>query len=296
MRNRLLPKFVVSVWSLALITMGGGLWGQFLAPSTTQAAELGATCVSCHEKLVASFKSSFHAKIWQGKNDCQSCHGATDKHEKDPSKQTIISFNNMGGRTPEELSKQCLSCHKKSEHLANWDMGEHKKNDVTCVACHTIHTPRFTVNQPEVCFNCHKDVRSDVNKMSHHPIIEGKVMCSDCHNTHGTLTKHMINAENNNQLCYKCHADKRGPWIWEHPPVEENCAICHTPHGSRQPNLLVERVFTLCQDCHTDHVPIDNKLSFTNDQTDSKRTVGRACLNCHHSIHGSSNFRRSFSR
>lgn len=279
----------------ALMLIGGGALSPFFPPAA-QAAEFGAACVSCHEKPVATFKASFHAKIWQGKNDCQSCHGATDKHENDPSKQTIISFSKGGGRTAEELSKQCLNCHKKSEHLANWDMGAHKKNDVTCVACHTIHTPRFTVNQPEVCFNCHKDVRSDVNKMSHHPIIEGKVMCSDCHNTHGTLTKHMINAENNNQLCYKCHADKRGPWLFEHPPVEENCAICHTPHGSRHENLLVERVSTLCQDCHTPHGTYDNRSAFSGTASNDRHFAARACMNCHHAVHGTSNFKETFTR
>lgn len=299
MRNRLLPKFVVSAWSLAMITMGGG---HFLAPDLAKAADLGAACVSCHEKPVANFKASFHAKIWQGKNDCQSCHGATDKHTSDPSKQTVISFNKGGGRTAEELSKQCLNCHKKSEHLALWDMGEHKKNDVTCVACHNIHSVRSTVRQTEVCFNCHKDTRSDANKMTHHPIIEGKVKCSDCHNPHGSQSKHMIKAESTNQLCYKCHADKRGPFIWEHPPVSEDCLICHSAHGSRHESLLVDKTANLCQNCHsilsaTHEGAVNTAANQTPSSTTGfRRLNARGCIECHHAIHGSSNFKRSFTR
>ena len=51
-------------------------------------------------------------------------------------------------------------------------------------------------------------------------------------------------------LCVSCHADKRGPWIHEHPPVEENCAICHTPHGSAHKGLLAQKPPALCSDCH----------------------------------------------
>lgn len=263
----------------------------------------GAPCADCHDKAVAAFESSFHAKIWQGANGCPSCHGTTDQHLNDPSKKTIISFSKDGGRTAEELSKQCLECHQKtSAQLAMWDMGAHKKNDVACVSCHKIHQPRPTVNQPTVCFTCHRDVRSDANKMSHHPIIEGKVKCSDCHNPHGTLSKHMINAESVNQLCYKCHADKRGPWIWEHPPVEENCAICHTPHGSRHETLLVDKVVNLCEDCHdiegagTHESAVNTAANMFSAASSSKRVSARGCIECHHAIHGSSNFKRSFTR
>ena len=297
MGNRTLRKFrtlrrkvVLGIGAASVLLLLGGT-----AIPASAAADAGAQCANCHKEAVATFNTSFHAKIWQGANGCQSCHGSTDQHLSDQSKKTIIAFTKGGGRSAEELSQQCLNCHKKTTKLTFWDMGAHKKNDVACVACHRIHQPRPTVQQPKVCFDCHRDVRSDVNKMSHHPIGEGKVNCSDCHNPHGTLSKHMINAETNNQLCYKCHADKRGPWIWEHPPVEENCTICHTPHGSRHQSLLVERPFTLCQECHSSHGTYDNTNGFAG-ASPSPRVVGRECLQCHHSIHGSSNFRESFSR
>ncbi len=41
-----------------------------------------------------------------------------------------------------------------------------------------------------------------------------------------------------NETCYTCHADKRGPFLWEHQPVNEDCTNCHTPHGSNITPLL----------------------------------------------------------
>lgn len=298
MGNCKFSNFRSSLWKIALcagaacvfILLGG-------AAMTAYAAE--ESCADCHDAIAVSFNSSFHAKAWDGANGCQSCHGTMEQHQDDPSPSNIISFNKGSGRTAAELSGQCLKCHTKSSNLTFWGMGQHKANDVECTACHDIHKSRSTVLQPTVCFTCHRDIRSDANKISHHPIIEGKVKCSDCHNTHGTLSKHMINAENTNQLCYKCHADKRGPWIWEHPPVEENCAICHTPHGSRHDTLLVEKVVNLCQDCHDDSShhgeAYDNTSGFGGSNTDD-HFVNRACLQCHHAIHGSANFKRSLSR
>ena len=79
---------------------------------------------------------------------------------------------------------------------------------------------------------CHQPIRAANFKPSHHPIIEGKVKCTDCHNPHGALTPAMVKQPTINEQCYSCHADKRGPYVFNHPPVEENCATCHNPHGS----------------------------------------------------------------
>jgi DmsE family decaheme c-type cytochrome len=99
----------------------------------------------------------------------------------------------------------------------------------------------------------------------------------------------MIRAENINQLCYKCHADKRGPYLWEHPPVEENCLTCHVSHGSKTAKLMTEKVPNLCQDCHdaSRHpgTVYDAKTGFTG-SAPSNRFFARSCLNCHSSIHG----------
>ena len=65
------------------------------------------------------------------------------------------------------------------------------------------------------------------------------VECVDCHNPHGSPTKPLLKADNVNTVCYACHAEKRGPLLWEHAPVRENCLNCHSPHGSNHDKLLV---------------------------------------------------------
>jgi DmsE family decaheme c-type cytochrome len=87
---------------------------------------------------------------------------------------------------------------------------------------------------------------------SHHPIREGKMSCSDCHDPHGQREGN-LNAESLNLTCYKCHADKQGPFAYEHPPVTENCNICHEPHGTVTNNLLKQPATFLCLRCHTGH-------------------------------------------
>jgi DmsE family decaheme c-type cytochrome len=304
MRRKLWTGLTLSLSALALFLTGIGQHGLFSVPESEAASAMNSPCAECHETLAPSFDQTYHGRAWQGMNkdySCQSCHGSTDKHVNDPSRQTIISFTKSGGRTPAELNKQCLECHSTTTLLSFWDNSAHSRNDIACVSCHTIHTGQAKVDELTACFTCHREKRGQINKRSHHPINEGKVTCSDCHNPHGTEAPHgMIKAENVNQLCYQCHPDKRGPYVYEHPPVEENCAICHTPHGSRHAKLLVEKVPNLCQDCHDwqrhPGTPYDANTGFTG-RSPSNRFFARSCLNCHGAIHGSTSFEsHSFTR
>ena len=260
-------------------------------------------CKACHQETAANFATGAHHGRAFIKGDtkygCEACHGPGDKHiAAGGGKESIIVFGKKSTQSLEEQSKQCLSCHQKAPALAMWNQGKHKSNDVACASCHSTHKQKDAQN-PETCFSCHKDVKRDVGKLSHHPIVEGKVSCSSCHNPHGSLTHGMIKTDNVNQLCYKCHADKRGPFVWEHAAVEENCSNCHKPHGSNHYALLTRRVPALCQECHgSGHgmYTLDNNLAmgrppaFPADSTNnriSKFVKSRSCTDCHGRIHGS---------
>ena len=131
---------------------------------------------------------------------------------------------------------------------------------------------------------------------SSHPIREGKVSCSDCHNPHGSNGPTLLAKSTVNETCYTCHAEKRGPFLWEHAPVRENCMNCHEPHGSNHDKMLVAKQPYLCQRCHlnTRHpgTLYDLRNTATGETpigavTPSNRAVEHSCKNCHQSVHGS---------
>ncbi len=289
-----------------------------------QSGPVAPVCANCHEAQWKAIDLSPHG----AKNDaqgsmCQACHGDASEHLKDPMKAKPA--NPFGkGHTVNERTAVCLGCHASNRNLAFWTSGKHQLNEVTCTNCHSIHgkslapsinkyVTTFLPNQAEICWQCHQPIRAANFKPSHHPIIEGKVKCTDCHNPHGAITPAMLKQPTINDQCYSCHADKRGPYVYNHPPVEENCVTCHNPHGSVHARLLNESAPNLCQDCHdgsrhpgTVYGAAGGFNCAAGDTTVSggisvcppsrtgqpnpsvnTRLVSRACLNCHSNIHGS---------
>ena len=142
---------------------------------------------------------------------------------------------------------------------------------------------------------CHPQQRAEFRKRSHMPVLEGKMTCTDCHNPHGTTTRPLLKADSVNDVCYVCHAEKRGPYLWEHAPVRERCTNCHLPHGSNHDKLLVAARPYLCQQCHNSASlhsgqffgAQQNAAAGLQGGSPSFYVIGRACQNCHTQIHGS---------
>lgn len=276
-------------------------------------------CKGCHEAYVETYAASKHGQVANpnspaARGGCVNCHGDGTQHVAAGGGRGVGGIVNPASKklTAAEKDKVCQSCHEANRHLAFWDSGKHRKSDVSCTTCHSTHggndmllnvknpqiAPFLTtskVPQQEVCFACHRDIRGLVMRPSHHPIVEGKVKCTSCHNPHGALSPAMVNAESIKELCTTCHADKRGPFMFEHPPVEESCLNCHNPHGSRSVKLLNEKVPNLCQDCHdaAQHpgtmYDSDNNFRAPSTATSGPNTrfLARSCMNCHNEIHGS---------
>ncbi len=278
-------------------------------------------CKDCHEAQYNQFIKSVHGKKTVSGNPanregCESCHGPGAQHvEKGGGKGVaIIAFSKR--MSAKEKSAKCLACHEESKALAFWNMNRHMFAGNSCDSCHSIHKgveKLLVASEPDLCFACHRNIRAQANKQSHHPINEFFVgrqalKCSSCHNTMSAFgvepvnsygnsrrsgTDKMLKADSVNELCFKCHAEKRGPFMWEHPPVDENCLICHEAHGSNHRKLLTQKVPLLCQDCHGSegsHAtrPYTNLHSFQGSATAGKnKFFARSCLNCHTNIHGS---------
>jgi len=282
-----------------LLIFGGGL-----SPREARASNgiVGVEiCMGCHEDHYKTYMISTHSKKGipgspANQAGCESCHGPGAAHvEKSGERGVGIFIFSKKIADAKSKSAKCLSCHGEGRDLAFWDMSRHKASDASCDNCHTIHSgtrKNLRAAQPDLCNICHRSIRMQQNRISHHPIREGKLKCTDCHDHHGGFGPKMVKANSLNELCYQCHAEKRGPYMWQHPPVEENCMNCHTAHGSNHAKLLQSKAPQLCQSCHdwTRHPgTIYTRFeTFQGTATGSKnRMFARACLNCHSAIHGS---------
>jgi DmsE family decaheme c-type cytochrome len=243
-------------------------------------------------------KGDAHAPFAQ--HDCESCHGPSESHvashPAEGQKRTppAVVFQGPNASPVAARNEVCLSCHQNGLRM-DWAGSQHQDNNLACVSCHTVHVAKDPIlvkaTQPEKCFTCHAEQRALSFQFSHHPIREGKVVCSDCHNPHGSPGPKLLKKVRVTDLCYTCHADKRGPMLWEHQPVREDCTNCHNPHGSVNPRLLKEKVPFLCLDCHSatnDMGGVGVSVHSVAPGSGSLYLYGdRSCLNCHSQIHGS---------
>ena len=256
-------------------------------------------CFACHKNQKQAFQSSVHGRAFatDTESGCQSCHGGGAAHKEVAGEENytgplkIESFKKASGAA-EDKNRPCLACHENKTH-ANWRGSQHELAGVACSDCHNLHKPGNTVSQ-DVCFTCHKEKRAEFNRPSHHPAKEGKVVCWNCHNTHGSSGPKLLHKNTVNETCYTCHAEKRGPFLWEHPPASDSCTNCHTPHGSNNASLLKNRPPYLCSSCHiagghsTTGMRNGTDLGVAGGGTNAApQMVGKACLNCHTQIHGS---------
>lgn len=266
-----------------------------------------AKCTRCHDENddypVLAIGKTRHGVIADSRTPtCTSCHGDSETHISVPKEvkerpKPDRVFDKHSTTSVEVRNQSCLTCHQGGKRI-HWAMGAHAARDVACTACHQVHTGhdkvRDKVGQSEVCFTCHKEQRVQINRPSRHPIREGKVACSDCHNPHGSAGEKLLVRDNVNDTCYTCHAEKRGPFVRTHQPVQENCTICHNPHGTTNDNLLKVRAPFICQQCHEPTSHRGGLAGVTGGAGGSNAsgigiTLARSCLNCHTNIHGTNN-------
>lgn len=275
-------------------------------------------CATCHDEQFKSVAGTKHGKLdnvagWKDKvQGCESCHGPGKAHSEDPSIKNIISFKNKNSK---EISETCLTCHAGKESHNNFRRGEHWRNNVGCTDCHTPHGPDHSderadsislvsevskqkpeiattamlkSSEPQLCIACHSEMKSQFSKPFHHKVLEGTMNCSDCHNPHGGFENKQTNlAVGADSACIKCHANKQGPFTFEHAPLKiEGCATCHTPHGATNAKMLKRNnVRQLCLECHSSITEsfAPDVPSFHNQAT----VRYQDCTICHAAIHGS---------
>ena len=261
------------------------------------------SCMMCHEDLFPVYQRGKHGnkadpRTPAGKLGCESCHGPRAAHAEDGSDTGVtVKFGPKSDQPISEQNAACLTCHERGK-TAMWDGSVHQRHDIACWSCHNPHAgQRHELVKPtetEVCLLCHQDIRAELLRTSHHPLREGKMNCSDCHNSHGTVADGLISANQINEKCYECHAEMRGPFLWQHQPVSEDCMSCHTAHGSVHDKLLQARAPMLCQRCHSNVRHPGTLYAQPQGQGDANvystmnnRLYYRSCMNCHVQVHGS---------
>ena len=205
--------------------------------------------------------------------DCESCHGPGKPHadaeeaakgeEAATAAANKLIFAFRG--TAQENAARCQSCHESGRAQQGFAHSPHANAALACSVCHSPHLveavrrerlyvplpqeqafalPRpdaerrwlaesqLKESQPALCYSCHAQVRAQFAQPFHHRVPEGAMKCSDCHNAHGTQN-HATLTSPGWETCTTCHADKHGPFLFEHAAVKvEGCAICHSPHGA----------------------------------------------------------------
>lgn len=246
-------------------------------------------CAACHQAESEGFANNPHTKMVLLHGDkgvtCENCHGPGKAHvEGGGDKTKIFNFANA---TPQQVDAKCLGCHAGTH--PNFLRSPHAKAGVSCDSCHSIHASKapehlLTASQPKLCYQCHGDVKASLNMPFHHPVNEGVVKCSDCHDAHGTFgNNNLRSTADQNRICTKCHADTRGPYVYEHAAVKaEGCLGCHSPHGSQNARMLnMPSINTLCNQCHSRvaNATIHGMGAGSDDL--------QPCTSCHTFIHGS---------
>ncbi len=282
-------------------------------PVTEYDDELTATlCGACHRDKFEQEAATPHAALflpeWQQHAGeaigCRNCHGDVSEHIRGGGgRMNVFAFREEPAM---DRNAVCLDCHRDTH--PNFDRSPHALAGMSCTSCHSQHQGSATALLREsqapsdivslgarsrLCFGCHTAQFAELELNEHHRVREGVLECTSCHDPHEPATRSLLGGFKQQQ-CVACHADKGGPFVFEHPASRvEGCTACHAPHGSPNRHLLThQRVAEVCLSCHA----VIPQFHFGFSPTAPTRfDLDTQCTNCHSAIHGS-NFHPRFLR
>ena len=172
----------------------------------------------------------------------------------------------------------CAACHEKE--VKNFKLTQHARIQIPgegprvegegCESCHgpgSLHVDsggdrKLIVNpgkSPEACFQCHLDKNAEFSLQFHHPVKEGRMSCTSCHDPHGEdiLKPKEMQVGRVNQDCAQCHREQARPHVFEHEAMREGCTSCHNrarldqledvDRAGQQPVLEMPRASRACR-------------------------------------------------
>jgi len=286
---------------LALSGVGFAAQAQDLTGDAARGAKINAACTGCHG--ISGYKSSspevYHVPAISGQNAkyiATALNAYKTGERKHPTMRGIAET-----LTEQDIADISAYYEKHGKDDGGPMVGDKPSREpnaqvaallqkAACASCHKVHTAKDPVltrqTQSRVCFDCHAKEQAKFQQASHHPVREGQMACTECHDVHGEKgTGAMIKASAREKRT-SCHAEKRGPFLWEHAPAAEDCNLCHTPQGSNHASQLKKRAPLLCQECHS-------PAGHPSGRYDGGTLAGSAflgakgCANCHSQVHGS---------
>lgn len=247
-------------------------------------------CATCHEPAFGVLVGTIHSSL--GRRDipladgCGSCHAGAEQHALSAGRKDLVE--SLHGSSATVQRRVCTQCHDREPTLRHVGIGAHHKNEVSCLSCHSpaAKKTRMREDAEESCASCHAAVAAEFKLPNRHPVGNGKMFCSDCHDPH-SARRRIRDHDLREGKCVDCHKQYRGPFVFEHQASRsDGCVVCHRPHGSPNRRML-EQVNTQqnCIACHGD---------FPSFHDQSAGSVFTNCLRCHTRVHGSNHSRFLF--
>ena len=242
------------------------------------------SCQSCH---LPDQGGHTYPLVRTGNELCTFCHvvAGTKAHQHKALEPTAVAPTTASEASTANVTPAttggCLACHdphvSKAKFLLVTDAVETlcsrchnlplKKHahqpfaEGQCTLCHQAHQSDYgnllrNGDGPEHCYSCHAEKRTAIAQSLnvHKPAAES---CTTCHGPHATDFAKQLK-EPVNDTCLKCHAkvkEQLAAAKHVHGAMTEgtgggNCASCHDPHASNQPEELKARTDKVCLTCH----------------------------------------------
>lgn len=260
----------IAGWLAVLLCVGLGIF-------------IGACSIFEHQPVVMT-PPTIPGATYVGWETCATCHEAEYKYFK-LSDHASVSIDVTDKEAAQGQAEACEACHGPgSLHVEN-------PTDKSKILM-------GSTRQAEACYACHLDVKGQFLLQHHHPVPEGRMFCTDCHDMHGSDVRaaQVTNLLGKDEKCFKCHKEIRGPFVFEHDAMREGCSVCHTVHGSINDKLLVAGQTTTCIRCHWEVQFNQEEAAFGGFKHDTFAIgQGVECVDHHRASHGS-NIWRTFNR
>ncbi len=210
---------------------GGGDVTKIIRFETLSPAQTAAICTKCHQSSLETQNFSTSTHLANGVS-CTSCHS--------PHKSSDVNFLLVKPQTT-----LCFGCH--AAQKAEFARPYRHRVEVGLIQCSDCHNPhgtetgrqvRTAAGQFAVCTKCHTDTMGPF--VFEHAPVKTDEGCMSCHTPHGSTNPRLLQVNNVNFLCLRCHTPNMNGAAGQPMGPAHNqaakyqaCTMCHTQiHGS----------------------------------------------------------------